>query len=44
MQVNKIINTKYKNWEYPVPPVYTGNWSALTWSNWIKKMVKNWCY
>ena len=37
MQVNKIINTKYKNWEYPVPPVYTGNWSTLTWSNWIKK-------
>lgn len=40
MQVNKIINTKYKNWEYPVPPVYTGNWSALTWSNWIKKNGK----
>jgi hypothetical protein len=37
MQVNKIINTKFKNWEYPVPPVYTGNWSTITWSNWIKK-------
>ena len=20
-----------------MPPVYTGNWSAITWSNWIKK-------
>jgi hypothetical protein len=37
MQVNKIINTKYKDYEYPVPPVYTGNWSVLNWSNWIKK-------
>jgi len=37
MQVNKIINTKYKNWEYPVPPVYTGNWTATAWSDWIKK-------
>jgi hypothetical protein len=37
MQVNKIINTKYKDYEYPVPPVYTGNWSVITWSNWIKK-------
>ena len=37
MQVNKIINTKYKDWEYPVPPVYTGNWSVIAWSDWIKK-------
>jgi hypothetical protein len=37
MQVNKIINTKYKNWEYPVTPVYTGNWSTINCSNWIKK-------
>ena len=40
MQVNKIINTKYKNWEYPVPPVYTGNWTATIWSDWIKKNGK----
>ena len=37
MQVSKTINAKYKNWEYPVPPVYTGNWSVTTWSEWIKK-------
>jgi hypothetical protein len=37
MQVSKTINSKYKNWEYPVPPVYTGNWSVTTWSEWIKK-------
>jgi hypothetical protein len=37
MQVNKIINTKFKNYEYPVPPVYTGNWTVQTWSDWIKK-------
>ena len=31
------VNTKYKNWEYPVPPVYTGNWSVTTWGEWIRK-------
>ena len=37
MQVSKSVNTKYKNWEYPVPPVYTGNWSVTTWGEWIRK-------
>lgn len=39
-KVNDSINKKFKNWEYPVPPVYTGNWSVTTWSNWIKKHGK----
>lgn len=37
MQVSKSVNTKYKNWEFPVPPVYTGNWSVTTWGEWIRK-------
>jgi len=36
-KVNDAINKKFANWRYPVPPVYTGNWSVATWTNWIKK-------
>ena len=37
IQINKIIDKKFINWEFPVPPVYTGNWSVAAWSTWIKK-------
>ena len=37
LDVSKKVNAKYKNWQYPVPPVYTGNWDFKAWSNWIEQ-------
>jgi hypothetical protein len=36
-KINEKLEKKYPNWEYPVPPVYTGNWTLKDWSNWIEK-------
>lgn len=36
-KVNDAINKKFANWKYPVPPVYTGNWTIKTWSDYITK-------
>jgi hypothetical protein len=36
-KVNDAINKKFVDWEYPVPPVYTGNWTIKDWSNYITK-------
>jgi len=36
-KVNDTINKKFANWKYPVPPVYTGNWTIKTWSDYITK-------
>lgn len=36
-KVNDTINKKYAKWQFPVPPVYTGNWSVKDWENWITK-------
>ena len=36
-KMNEKLEKKYPNWEYPVPPVYTGNWTLKDWSNWIDK-------
>ena len=33
-------SAKYKKWSFPVPPVYTGNWTKKTWDNWIEKHGK----
>lgn len=36
-KVNDAINKKFANWQYPVPPVYTGNWTIKTWTDYITK-------
>lgn len=36
-KVNDAINKKFANWNYPVPPVYTGNWTVKTWTDYITK-------
>jgi hypothetical protein len=36
-KVNDSINKKFANWNYPVPPVYTGNWTIKTWTDYITK-------
>jgi hypothetical protein len=36
-KVEDAVNKKYKNWEFPVPPVSTLNWTISTWSNYIEK-------
>ena len=39
-KVSLALEKKYKNWNFPVPPVYTGNWTVKDWSNWIEKNGK----
>lgn len=40
IEVSKKVNSKYKNWEFPVPNVSTVKWSVNDWSNFIEKYGK----
>ena len=33
----RLLNNKYKDWAFPVPPVSTDHWEEKDWDNWIFK-------
>ena len=37
IEVSKKVNSKYKNWDFPVPPVTTVRWTVKDWSTYIEK-------
>ena len=40
IEVNKKVNQKYKNWEFPTPSTSTTKWTVKDWSNYIEKYGK----